>query len=338
MVARQAEQSYAPWRQTLLTRAELAQLSCPDFGRSAASAAWLWFQILLFWWAAKGALLLGGAFGWAGMVVLGSLVGNRYYSLYILGHDGLHRRLHRNVRINDLFNDLVCIGPIGAVTHRNRSNHMAHHRHFATVADPDTYKYVSRRALGGLQFLLSLTAVPFVWRAVSNVYRSRSDAASRASSAAAQPARLDWRDLSIILGWQAALLVGLTLTFGWWGYVGMWLLPIYAFTFAADMLRVHCEHSVKDERALATLPGDLQWTPRCVSFMTGVFERALFAPMNMNHHAAHHLWPSIPWHNLPKATKLLQERASRVAVKGLSHQSFHTIRTSYLGWLRELRA
>jgi fatty acid desaturase len=33
----------------------------------------------------------------------------------------------------------------------------------------------------------------------------------------------------------------------------------------------------------------------------------LVAPMNMNYHTAHHLWPSIPYYNLPTADRLMRE-------------------------------
>jgi fatty acid desaturase len=34
----------------------------------------------------------------------------------------------------------------------------------------------------------------------------------------------------------------------------------------------------------------------------------LLAPMNMNYHAAHHLWPSIPYYNLPVADREIRYR------------------------------
>jgi fatty acid desaturase len=40
---------------------------------------------------------------------------------------------------------------------------------------------------------------------------------------------------------------------------------------------------------------------RLVTNVPGWLERQLLAPMNMNYHAAHHLWPSIPYYNLPIA-------------------------------------
>lgn len=329
-----AEQSYAPWRQAILTKEELLDLSRPNFELNVRKAVMLWLQIIICWAIAAWAHDSSLSASWAWIAFCACLVGNRYYALYIMGHDGLHRRLHPNIKINDLFNDLMCIGPIGAVTHRNRTNHMKHHRHFATSEDPDAYKYASRHSMGAGEFALSLTALPFVWRAVANVYRLRAGQ----ESANLKSNKLTVRDLVIIIGWQALLLTGLTLAFGCWGYVVMWLAPIYVFTFATDMARVYCEHSLEDDLLIENLPNTQQWVLRCVTFMPGWLELALFAPLNMNHHAVHHLWPSIAWHNLPHATKLLSERIqAQVTEEGLP-VSFQLIRCSYIGWLLSHRA
>jgi fatty acid desaturase len=54
-------------------------------------------------------------------------------------------------------------------------------------------------------------------------------------------------------------------------------------------------------------------------------ERFFVAPLNMNHHAAHHLWPSIPYYNLAAAER---EMWATGATAGMER------RKSYLGYLR----
>jgi fatty acid desaturase len=48
------------------------------------------------------------------------------------------------------------------------------------------------------------------------------------------------------------------------------------------------------------------------------------APMHMNFHAAHHLWPSIPYYNLPIADAELRDSAGADAIDR---------RRSYVGFL-----
>ncbi|AXQ30622.1 hypothetical protein D0B54_18900 [Solimonas sp. K1W22B-7] len=280
-----------PYRH-LLREEERLELSRPDTPRVLRDIGLLWAQILLAW---AGAWYLGSA--WA--IALAMLVvGNRYYALYIIGHDGLHRRLHGDVRINDLINDGLILAPIGAITRVNRLNHMQHHRTLGRPGDPDLFKYRSREKLSAGALLLSFTGLPLVLRAAGNVFGPGKTAAA----AVARP-KHSRRDLAILGLWQLALIGGLTLAFGWWGYPLLWLLPVAMLTVAFDLLRVFSEHSVENETAGTTL------AERMVMVESSFPERLLFSPMNMNHHVAHHLWPTIPYYHLPRATALLEARA-----------------------------
>lgn len=305
-----AEQDYQPYRSVLLSKAELAELNKLDFRPVATDILVLWLQMIAAWTVA--ALFPH----WWVVVTAAAVVGNRYYSLFIIGHDGLHRRLHRRRNVNDWVNDVFVLGPLGAITRINRANHMRHHGTLGSAEDPDTYKYAARWMHGRFAFLLSLTAIPYVWRALSNVYAGSSAMTAHSGE------RYGLRDIAIIVSWQILLIVALTQAFGWWGYLVMWWIPVYVFTFVADITRVFCEHS-------AELTTDESLCDRLVMFTASRIELALFAPMNMNHHVAHHLWPSIPYHNLPKATKALYANAA-VTLGDLPPPR---IRHSYLSYL-----
>lgn len=296
LAGRGALQSYQPYRTELLRREELQQLNRLRPAVAARDTALLWLQILLAWTVAALYPTVWCA------VLMACAVGNRYYALYIIGHDGLHRRLHESHRVNDWWNDVLLTGPLGAITRLNRRNHMTHHGTLAQSADPDFYKYQRRATSGLAAYLWSLTGLPLVWNAVRNVYAG--NRATDATVTASRGMKYHASDLCTIVGWQIVLVGGLTLTFGWWGYFLMWLAPVYAFTYAADIARVFCEHSVLDAE-----DSECGLVDRLVTFQSSWLERQFFAPMNMNHHVAHHLWPSIPYYNLPQATKLAYARA-----------------------------
>lgn len=279
-----------PYRE-LISAAERAELSRPRPARVVTSIVLLWTQILgswviAFWLEAPIAVLAAAAFA-----------GNRYYALFIIGHDGLHRRIHPDVSKNDLINDLFVLGPICAVTRVNRLNHMQHHQTLGLDCDPDRFKYQDRSKLSALELLLSFSGVPLVMRAAANVFMRRPFA-----SAGARPSYRR-RDIAVIVSWQAALMLVLTSAFGWWGYLVMWLLPVGIFAIACDLLRVFCEHSLENEQDVSA-PDQ-----RLIMIRSSPFERIVFSPMNMNHHVAHHLWPSVPYFNLPRATRMLESRA-----------------------------
>src|SRR5262249_27562164 len=140
------------------------------------------------------------------------VVGTRYYALYIIGHDGLHRRLFPGVKANDLWNDLAIIGAIGAITRLNRANHMRHHVTFALPNAPDRYKYIAGNKRTKLSYGAALTGLPYVWSALGNVFLGRRPAAAATDAAKGYTVR----DLAILAVWQAALIGGLSSAIGWW--------------------------------------------------------------------------------------------------------------------------
>jgi fatty acid desaturase len=79
----------------------------------------------------------------------------------------------------------------------------------------------------------------------------------------------------------------------------LWLFPVYAFMFLGDNFRSFAEHSHPEGDQAAD-------RHRLITYTSNPLERMLVAPMNMNYHTAHHLWPSIPYYNLPTADRLIR--------------------------------
>src|SRR5262245_6363552 len=101
---------YCKYRRHLLAPGRVRELSRPRPWRVVLDTAVCWTSIL----AAYALVALYPA--WWMVLLAIPLVGSRYYALFIIGHDGLHRRLFKRVHRNDLFNDLLILGPIGAIT------------------------------------------------------------------------------------------------------------------------------------------------------------------------------------------------------------------------------
>lgn len=297
-------QTYAPWRKTLLNQSQLESLNRLRPGRMMRDTLWLWLQIVAAW-----TCVALWPHWWSVLLAL-PVIGTRYYALFIIGHDGLHRRLFPSSQLNDIWNDLFVLGPIGAITRLNRRNHMEHHLTLGLPHDPDRYKYLAsdKARLGSLLF--SLTGLRYLLRAVKNVFLPRNPAEGQGYSL---------RDIAILFAWQLILIGGLTWTIGWWAYPVLWLLPVYVFAFAADMVRVFLEHSHPEPDVISDRRS------RLVSFISNPVERRFFAPLNMNLHAAHHLWPAIPYYNLPAADALMRQAPDA--------QAAIMWRRSYLGYL-----
>jgi fatty acid desaturase len=281
---------------------------------SVRDTAWHWAWIFAAW-----ALVFFHPTWWAVLVAV-PVIGSRYYGLFIIGHDGMHRRIFASARASDAFTDLLLIGPIGMVNRVNSRNHLEHHQNLANDDDPDLHKHACFNKSDRWEYLLFLTGLS----ALLNVYRNlflhtgKVDAAGRSAAAETDAAaagenhrKHSARDLAVILGWQGVLAVGLTMLVGaargalirepldllgrgWFGYPLLWLVPVYFFTYLPNLIRAFVEHShpENDDRADEH---------RLVTFLSNPVERLFLSPMNMNYHIGHHLWPSIPYYNLPIA-------------------------------------
>ena len=319
---------YQPYRRTLLTPEQVRSLSALRPARVVADTLWCWLWIVGAW-AAVATLTR-----WWVVALAIPVIGTRYYALFIIGHDGLHRRLFANRQRNDLFNDVFILGALGAVTRINNRNHLRHHQYLSTPDDPDRHRHACFNKSEIVEVVAFLTGISSVFTSVKNVFfpstgvkRAAPDAAEvqgePGTPLSSTPERYSARDMAILLGWQLVLIGGLSWAIGWWAYPVLWLLPVFVFTYLGDNLRSFVEHSHPESDAKAD-------EHRLVTYISNRIERLFVAPMNMNFHAAHHLWVSIPYYNLPHADRLMREHPGSSALEW---------RRSYAGYLwRYMRA
>ena len=281
---------YHPHR-SLLTIEEVRELSRLTPQRVCVDVLVNWLCIVAAWYAAYRWPT------WWVYVLAFLVVGNRYYSLFIVGHDGLHRRLFSSITLNERFTDLFILGPIGAITRTGKRNHLAHHLHLSTAKDPDRHRHACFNKSDHAEFGLFLSGISGFWSSVSNVYFKKESK----KTGDFESNRLGALDLTIIVGWQLLIWLGLSSVLGWWAPVALFYAPLYCLTYLTDNFRSFAEHSHPESDQKADLH-------RLVTYVAPRWELELFAPMNMNYHAALHLWPSIPYYNLPKADNMIRER------------------------------
>jgi fatty acid desaturase len=244
------------------------------------------------------------------------VIGARYYALFIIGHDGMHRRLFPARATNDWWNDLFCLGPIGAITRLNNRNHLRHHQFLSTGDDPDRHKHACFNKVDHAELVAFLSGLAGLARQAANVFAPNRAPGRKAADET--DGGYTARDVGVLIGVQLAIGVPLTIALGWWAYPVLWILPVYLFTYLGDNFRAFAEHShPRNDRASDD--------HRLITYLSNPVERFFVAPMNMNYHATHHLWPSIPYYNLPTADRMIR---SLPAAEGIEW------RGSYLGYLR----
>lgn len=291
---------YLDLRRNLLATTRVRELSRLRPWRALIDVAFCWLAIVAAWG------LVAARPAWWSVLLAIPIVGTRYYGLFIVGHDGLHRRLFSHTRVNDRIADLFVFAPIGAITRINHRNHIRHHRLLATSGDPDRHKHGCFNKTSPLELMGFLTGASSLFRSLRNVFGQKAKATPAADSG--KRSGYNWLDIAILLSWQVALIGGLTYFIGFWAWPVLWLFPVYVFAFLGDNARAFMEHSHPEPDVLAD-------QHRLITFTSNRVERQFFAPMNMNFHAAHHLWPSIPYYNLPEADRELRQLAASQAIE-----------------------
>ncbi len=307
---RSAHRKQADLARTLLTRGERAALSRRRPLRVYADLAVI--HALL----ATGVLLAVHAAHPLAKLLAFLLIGTRQYALFLIGHDGIHRNLHPRPTVNDRITRWLVLAPLGMMLENGRTNHLAHHRHLGSEDDPDRYLHRAGDKRTLPQFLFFLTGLATFFKTVWKVTRPRSVALGCGKE---NNARLR-RELSAraaVLAVQAVLFAVFVALGSWADYVLFWAAPVYFLVFLPDEIRAFCDH------AHPVVPDADADDRRLITYDPPWFERLLFSPVHMNYHAEHHLWPFIPYYNLPRAHRLVRARCDGRII----------IRTSYLRFL-----
>jgi len=298
--------SYLPYRRVLLSPARIKELSRLRPSRALTDLAICWACILAGFW------MVSIHPAWWTVLLAIPVIGNRYYAAFIIGHDGMHRRLLPNIKRNDFWNDALVLAPLGAITRLNNRNHLAHHLYLGKSHDPDRHKHGCFNKGDRVRLLGFLSGLTSVWNSAIAVFVNRGSTDEKnhhgKDSTHLSSDSYKFRDFVLLACWFVALAGGLTWFIGWWAYPVLWLFPVYMFMYLGDNLRSFAEHSHPEGDEMAD-------HHRLITFLSFPLERMFVAPMNMNYHTVHHLWPSIPYYNLPIADREIRRSAEALGLE-----------------------
>jgi fatty acid desaturase len=278
---------------------ELKELSILQPWSTVAALALDWAAIAL-------SSYVGGA--WLYLLAVAVIAG-RMHGLGVLMHEAAHFRFLKNRQIADVVADLLIAWPIMATVDGYRQNHLAHHQHTNTDKDPDWTAKLGKAAYTFPQQLRMMAFSLFGYLVAVNSLRDLAHILPRLAQAK-QTGRYKLARLAYYLVVAAFI----TLFGVWKGFLLYWMVPYLTLFFLFLYVRGVAEHF-----------GSMDYDEELDSTRTVVpyfWERFFFAPHNINYHLEHHLFPGVPFYNLPKlrATLMRDEtyRAKAHITRGYS--------------------
>jgi fatty acid desaturase len=222
-----------------------------------------------------------------------AVIGGRMHAFGVLLHDFAHHRFIANKRLSDWFCDLALAWPLLTTVDSYRQNHLPHHRYTNTARDPDWVFKLGRRKFTFPQpwqhAIIDLLSYLVVVGSIMDVFGM----VKRLGAAPKPPLAYRVARLSYYLA-LAALFTWL----GIWTEVAMyWIAPYFTAFFLLMHIRSVAEHF-----------GSMDYSHELSSTRTVKpygWERAFFAPHQVNYHIEHHLYPSVPFYNLPALHRAL---------------------------------
>lgn len=261
---------------------ELKQLSVLAPWRTAAALALDWLVIA----AAIGVSEYAGNV-WVYLVAV-ALIAGRMHAFGVLVHEAAHFRFLKNRRTSEWIMDTLAAWPIGTTVEGYRQNHLAHHQNVNTENDPDWVVKLGTTAFTFPQKVQVLTLRLVGYLVAVSSLLDLTHILPRAGKAA--PKDKTYR--LIRLGFYLAFAALFTVLGIWKGVLLYWLVPYFTAFFLFLYVRSVAEHF-----------GGMDYEEELGSTRTVypyLWERLFFAPHNINYHLEHHMFPGVPFYNLPK--------------------------------------
>jgi len=229
-------------------------------------------------------------------------------------HEASHCNIHRNRKLNDLFSDLFICGPVGISVDQYRWHHVSHHKYLG-----DSEKEVELPAwlcLRGGNLFAEIARHMFGFFALNVILRKRRYSQPGAKHRPPPPRSLaGWLGF---LGGNGLLFLFCALQGSWYLYFVLWVAPLFTIALLVTNLRTVVEHQASSD-VCDLGPVKMPAITRVID--ANPVERFLVAPVGFFYHYEHHLYPSIPYHRLSEARKILAgrghfDRKEIVRVKG----------------------
>jgi fatty acid desaturase len=235
------------------------------------------------------------------------LIARQQLALAIMMHDAAHKRLFNVVGLNDYVGQFVCAGPLLFSMYSYRTLHLKHHQAPLAADDPDI-SLIGGYPISKTSFIRKLvrdaTGVSyfkFIRYFIHMARKPRTGSGERHDKLmkrSRESVPVNTVIFSIVL-MNTLMAAALALLHHPWFYLSLWLLP--AVTALQVLLRI---------RGVAEHAGYQYSKNQMMSARTvrSSWQTLIFAPHNVNFHIEHHVFPSIPYYNLPKVHEVMTDR------------------------------
>lgn len=228
-------------------------------------------------------------------VIAVMVIAGRMHGIGILLHEFAHYRFGADKKSSDWIGDLFLAWPVFATVDAYRQNHLAHHRHTNTKDDPDwviklhadEFTFPQTRLKALINLLGYLVGV--------SSYRDIKSVQARVGGDRDTPKGYELARF----GYYVCFAMVFVATGFWVEFLLYWGVPYVTVFFLFLYVRSVAEHF-----------GSMDYSHELGSSRhvdPNFWERWFFCPHNINHHLAHHLYPSVPFYNLPKLHRTLLE-------------------------------
>jgi len=231
------------------------------------------------------------------------IIGARMHAMAILMHDATHYRFLKNRKWNDWISNFGTMYFIFSSIEVYRKNHLKHHRHLNTDDDPDWFFKLGRKDFtfpkSKTEFLLTVFGYFTLVRGILDAiwFLKRFAPAEQANSEKKAGGNSKLPRIVFYLA-----LITLLSVFGLWkAFAIYWVIPYLSTFFMFQYIRSVSEHF-----------GELEYDHLLTATRTmkvSPIEQFFFAPHNVGYHLEHHLYPGVPYYNLPKLHDLLMQES-----------------------------
>ena len=313
-------------------------------GRSIGAIVIVWAQITAIQLVMQ--YVVPPVYFWWTYVPTIFLLAGRQGALMQLIHEGSHNSLSKSKRLNDTLGKWFCALPIGVSYEGYKAGHLSHHAGVGTEIDPpsdsDKYRVTDfRKPMLYLLLLKDLVGISALL-VFLDYGRNNTNAKPRNSSGEGGgiwlKSMVSFTQLCLVqlglllvliqsrmfLGAEALVFANSVLLDNLIMYVLLWLVPATSPHMFLMRIRGIAEHGLMRQLGVDEGPRYTRGTDEGLfytrSFLTPQtsyrfqpliwLERLLIGSFNVNYHHEHHLYPRVPWYNLPKLHALVGNKVA----------------------------